>query len=94
MPARAILVALRAYKLALSPLFAGSCRFLPSCSDYMAEAVSRHGAAWGVWLGLARLARCHPLGSAGYDPVPAWTRRHAHHNGHGVRRGGPGREVQ
>ena len=65
-----VLAALRGYKLLLSPLFAGSCRFVPSCSDYMAEAVTRHGAARGVWLGIRRLARCQPLGSAGYDPVP------------------------
>ena len=71
LPARAVLGALAGYKLVLSPLFAGSCRFIPSCSDYMAEAVTRHGAARGVWLGLKRLGRCHPLGSAGYDPVPA-----------------------
>jgi hypothetical protein len=66
-----MLAALRAYKLLLSPLFAGSCRFVPSCSDYMAEAVRHHGACHGFWLGMRRLARCHPLGSSGYDPVPA-----------------------
>ncbi|MEW5981269.1 MAG: membrane protein insertion efficiency factor YidD [Acidobacteriota bacterium] len=62
--------ALRLYKLLISPLFAGSCRYLPSCSDYMAEAVSRHGALAGVVLGLKRLARCHPWGGSGLDPVP------------------------
>jgi hypothetical protein len=67
---RAILAALRVYKALLSPLFAGSCRYLPSCSDYMAEAVERHGAAAGTALGLRRLARCHPLGGSGLDPVP------------------------
>jgi uncharacterized protein len=68
--ARALLLALRGYQVALSPLFAGSCRYLPSCSQYMADAVRRYGAARGGWLGLRRLARCHPLGSSGYDPVP------------------------
>ncbi len=68
--ARLVLLALRAYKILLSPLFAGSCRFTPSCSDYMAEAVRRHGAVRGGWLGLARLARCHPFGAHGLDPVP------------------------
>jgi uncharacterized protein len=68
--ARAVLAALRGYKLVLSPLFAGSCRFMPSCSMYMSEAVTRHGAGRGVWLGLIRLLRCHPLGSSGFDPVP------------------------
>jgi uncharacterized protein len=70
---RALLLALRAYKLCVSPFFAGSCRFLPSCADYMAEAVERHGAWRGAVLGLARLARCHPLCRPGFDPVPAAT---------------------
>ena len=68
--ARAILLLLRGYKLLISPMFSGSCRFIPSCSDYMAEAVRRHGVLPGVWLGLKRLARCHPFGSHGIDPVP------------------------
>ncbi|MCK7483664.1 MAG: membrane protein insertion efficiency factor YidD [Candidatus Moduliflexus flocculans] len=67
---RAALAALRLYKTLLSPLFAGSCRYLPSCSDYMAEAVERHGAAAGIALGLRRLARCHPLGGSGLRPGP------------------------
>jgi uncharacterized protein len=69
--ARAILAALKLYKMLLSPLFAGSCRYVPSCSDYMAEAVERHGAAAGAALGLRRLATCHPLGGSGLDPVPS-----------------------
>ena len=61
---------LRAYKVLLSPLFTGSCRCHPSCSDYMREAVEAHGARRGVWLGLVRLSRCRPFGGHGYDPVP------------------------
>jgi len=61
---------LRAYKLLISPLFAGSCRYYPSCADYMAEAIRLHGAVKGVWLGTRRLARCHPFGRHGFDPVP------------------------
>jgi hypothetical protein len=61
---------LRLYKVLISPLFAGSCRYLPPCSDYMAEAVHRHGVISGVFLGLKRLARCHPFGGSGLDPVP------------------------
>ena len=61
---------LRAYKLLVSPLFAGSCRFHPSCADYTAEAIRVHGSWRGTWLGIRRLARCHPLGGYGYDPVP------------------------
>jgi putative membrane protein insertion efficiency factor len=68
--ARAARAMLRVYKALLSPLFAGSCRYLPSCSDYMAEAVERHGAIAGTALGLRRLGRCHPLGGSGLDPVP------------------------
>jgi putative membrane protein insertion efficiency factor len=61
---------LRGYKLLISPLFTGSCRFLPSCSDYAAEAVRRYGVARGSWLALRRLARCHPFCAGGHDPVP------------------------
>lgn len=61
---------LRAYKIFLSPLFTGSCRFYPSCADYMSEAIQVHGTAKGIWLGTRRLGRCHPLGSHGVDPVP------------------------
>jgi hypothetical protein len=65
-----LLLAVRGYQVAFSPLVGGSCRYMPSCSQYMAEAIRRHGAARGGWLGLRRLARCHPLGSSGFDPVP------------------------
>lgn len=68
--ARALLTLLRAYKLLISPHVAGSCRYLPSCSDYAREAVETHGALRGGWLAARRLARCHPLGASGYDPVP------------------------
>ena len=46
------------------------CRFVPSCSDYAAEALQEHGAWRGGWLAVRRVGRCHPLGSSGYDPVP------------------------
>ncbi|MCA1563629.1 MAG: membrane protein insertion efficiency factor YidD [Acidobacteria bacterium] len=65
---------LKGYKLLVSPLFAGSCRFLPSCSEYGAEAVIRHGFVKGLWLACRRLARCHPLGTGGHDPVPPVSR--------------------
>ena len=68
--ARIVLGLLRGYKILISPLFTGACRFQPSCADYMAEAVSMHGARRGVWLGLGRLTRCRPFGGHGYDPVP------------------------
>ncbi|MEI6668204.1 MAG: membrane protein insertion efficiency factor YidD [Acidobacteriota bacterium] len=69
-PSRVILGILKAYKRLVSPLFSGSCRYLPSCSDYMAEAVRRHGAFFGVGLGLMRVGRCQPFGGSGLDPVP------------------------
>ena len=68
--ARAALIILGGYKLLLSPLFTGSCRFTPSCSTYMADAIREHGATRGVWLGVRRLLRCHPFGGHGFDPVP------------------------
>lgn len=67
---RTSLVLLRGYKLLISPLFTGSCRFLPSCSDYTAEAIRVYGVPRGIWLGLKRLARCHPFCAGGHDPVP------------------------
>jgi putative membrane protein insertion efficiency factor len=70
MTARFILLLIRCYQLALSPLLGTRCRFLPSCSDYAREAVCRHGVAKGSWMAARRLCRCHPLAQAGYDPVP------------------------
>ena len=68
---RVALLALKIYKTYLSILFAGSCRFEPTCSRYAYEAIERFGVARGVWLGLGRLPRCHPLSRKfGYDPVP------------------------
>jgi putative membrane protein insertion efficiency factor len=71
---KAALAALRIYKMYLSVLFAGSCRFEPTCSMYMYEAIERFGAMRGSWMGLKRLLRCHPLSRRfGYDPVPETT---------------------
>ena len=67
---RIVLFLLRIYKLLISPYFRGSCRFLPSCADYAGEAFRTHGFFTGLGLTLSRLGRCHPLGSAGHDPVP------------------------
>lgn len=65
------LVALvRFYQLCISPLTPASCRFTPTCSQYALEALRRHGPLRGSWLTLRRLARCHPWGGSGYDPVP------------------------
>ena len=71
MDVRTVLILLvRAYQVTLSPLFSGCCRFEPSCSNYMIEAIQVHGALKGTLLGLWRLLRCHPFGKSGYDPVP------------------------
>jgi uncharacterized protein len=66
----------RAYRYALSPLLGANCRFHPSCSDYAAEALETHGALKGSWLGLRRVARCHPWCGGGFDPVPTPRRAH------------------
>ena len=62
--------ALRLYKYYVSPLLPSACRYHPSCSEYMRQAVEKHGAAKGVWMGVKRLMRCHPFHAGGYDPVP------------------------
>jgi putative membrane protein insertion efficiency factor len=58
------------YQAMLGPLLGGHCRFVPTCSEYSIEALTRHGALAGSWLTLRRILRCHPLGGAGIDPVP------------------------
>jgi putative membrane protein insertion efficiency factor len=58
------------YQRCIGPMLPAACRYYPSCSNYMLEAVRLHGAVRGAWLGLRRLARCHPWGGYGYDPVP------------------------
>lgn len=58
------------YRHGISPFTPPSCRYTPTCSQYAAEAVRRYGPFKGGWLALKRLARCHPWGGSGYDPVP------------------------
>jgi hypothetical protein len=70
-------VLIRAYQYILVPVLMPSCRFEPSCSAYALEAVEAHGPWRGAWLAVRRVGRCHPWGSAGYDPVPAGGRRRA-----------------
>ena len=64
-----VIAVLRGYKLVVSPLLPSACRFYPTCSEFMAEAVRKHGVMKGVWMGLKRLGRCHPFHAGGYDPV-------------------------
>ncbi|HEY3940551.1 MAG TPA: membrane protein insertion efficiency factor YidD [Bryobacteraceae bacterium] len=61
--------ALKGYKLFVSPWLPSACRYYPTCSEYMMEAVAKHGALRGVWMGLKRLGRCHPFHEGGCDPV-------------------------
>lgn len=67
---QALLLLVRLYQAALSPLLGGACRFHPSCSHYAIEAIERHGAARGAWMALKRVLRCHPFAAGGFDPVP------------------------
>jgi putative membrane protein insertion efficiency factor len=66
----AVLLLLRGYKKFISPLLPPMCRFEPTCSVYTMQAVEKHGVLRGVWLGVRRLVRCHPLNPGGWDPVP------------------------
>jgi putative membrane protein insertion efficiency factor len=63
------LASLRIYKRWISPLLPSACRFHPTCAEYMMQAVELHGVARGIWMGLRRLARCHPFHEGGFDPV-------------------------
>ena len=65
-----VTLGIRGYQLAVSPLLGPACRFEPNCSQYAIEAIDRHGLARGSWLAVRRIARCHPFGSHGFDPVP------------------------
>ncbi len=67
---RFVILIVRAYQVVLSPLFGNCCRFHPSCSNYMIEAIRTHGCLHGMWLGACRLVKCHPLHPGGVDPVP------------------------
>lgn len=64
------LLLIRAYQLLLSPMLGASCRFTPTCSQYAMEAIRKYGALKGGWLAVKRIARCHPWGGHGHDPVP------------------------
>ncbi len=64
-----MLGAIRLYQFVVSPYLPSACRHTPTCSNYAYEAIIRYGAGRGLWLGVKRIGRCHPLGTSGYDPV-------------------------
>jgi uncharacterized protein len=66
---RVVIAVLRGYKWFVSPLLPSACRFYPTCSEYMMEAIGKHGAFRGFWMGLRRVGRCHPFHEGGFDPV-------------------------
>jgi uncharacterized protein len=68
--ARLLMLPIAGYRRFVSPLLGVRCRFAPSCSEYALGALAEHGAVRGLWLAVARLARCHPFNPGGYDPVP------------------------
>ena len=65
-----LILALKAYRRVISPLYGDVCRYYPSCSAYALDAVETHGAARGSWLAMRRVGRCHPWAAGGVDPVP------------------------
>lgn len=65
-----LIILVRFYQLALSPLLGRNCRYAPTCSQYTLEAIREWGPLKGSWMGMKRISRCHPWGSHGYDPVP------------------------
>jgi putative membrane protein insertion efficiency factor len=65
-----VVAILKGYKFLISPVLPSACRFHPTCSAYMMDAVEKHGAARGIALGVRRILRCHPFHAGGFDPVP------------------------
>ena len=65
-----IIFLVKAYQITISPLVGSNCRFQPTCSQYMIEAINNYGVMKGLSLGIKRISKCHPFGTSGYDPVP------------------------
>lgn len=83
-PVKWLLIGLvKFYQYVISPYLPRSCRYAPTCSEYMVEAIQVHGPLSGTWMGIKRISRCHPWHEAGYDPVPGTDPEHEakHHCG-------------
>ena len=65
-----VIFLVKIYQYLISPIFPPTCRFTPTCSNYMIEAIEKRGLITGLYLGLKRIFSCHPWGKHGYDPVP------------------------
>ena len=71
-----LILPIKLYQLCISPWCPGVCRFRPTCSQYMIEAIQVHGICKGLYLGIKRILRCNPWGGSGYDPVPPKESKH------------------
>lgn len=67
---RILLFLVKTYQYLISPMFAPSCRYTPTCSEYAVQALKKYGALKGFWLSMKRVGRCHPWHDGGYDPLP------------------------
>ena len=65
-----LILPIRFYQACISPMFPPACRYVPTCSQYAIEAITKYGPVKGLWLAVKRILRCHPWGGSGYDPVP------------------------
>ncbi len=65
-----LILLVKFYQRAISPMFPPSCRYTPTCSQYAIEALQKYGVFKGLWLATKRILRCHPWGGSGWDPVP------------------------
>jgi putative membrane protein insertion efficiency factor len=70
LPSLMLVLAIRGYQVAISPLLGPACRYYPTCSHYAVEAITKYGALKGGWMAFRRILRCHPFRPGGYDPVP------------------------
>lgn len=73
-----LILLIKNYQIFISPFLPGVCRYRPTCSQYMIEALRTHGLVKGLYLGIKRILRCHPWGGSGYDPVPPKEKPHKH----------------